>query len=149
MTEKSKGLDGLRGVFRTLAQEHSAGVALIQRVKSHPDQRRELWPELRTALLSHDRGEIHEVYSALRQHEATRVLAEQHDDDAGALQQMIDRLDTLDLESDAWEQLFAELAQAVVAHAGEEDQVIFPAAQEALGEALAEELDRKLLAAKR
>lgn len=156
MISKGKGamksiearLEGLRGVFRTLTQQHGEVSALLERVKRHPDKRRDLWPEIRTELLSHERAEMREVYPVLRQHAALQVLAEHHDTDAIEMAQMIGQLDVLDIDSDAWGIVFVELVDAVVSHAAEEEQVIFPAAQEAIGDVLAEDLDRKFLVAK-
>jgi hemerythrin superfamily protein len=142
-------LEGLRGVFRTLAKQHGEVSALLQRVKGHADKRRELWPKIRMELLSHERAEMREVYPVLRQREATRAFADHHDQEARAMEQLIVRLEMLDISSDDWGNLFAELADTVIAHANEEEQTIFPAAQAAIGEALTDELDRKFLAAKR
>jgi len=142
-------LDGLRGVFRVLAQQHAEVAALIKRVEHDADKRRDLWPTIRTELLSHERAELRELYPVLRQHATTRSLADHHDADAREMEQMIARLDSLDIESEAWGVLFSELADAVAAHAGEEEQVIFPTAQEAIGEVIAEDLEGTVLAAKR
>lgn len=157
MISKGKGamrsiearLEGLRGVFRTLAQQHGEVSALLKRVENNPDKRRDLWPKIRVELLSHEHAEMREVYPMLRQYEATRELVEQHDADARALEQMIDRLETLVIDSEAWGALFTELTEAVVTHAEKEEQVIFPAAQKAIGEVATEDLDQRFLAAKR
>jgi hemerythrin superfamily protein len=157
MISKGKGaiksiqarLEGLQGVFRTIAQQHGEVSALLKRVEHDADKRQDLWPKIRMELLSHEHAELREVYPVLRQHAATRALADHHDADARELEQMIARLDRLDIESEAWGALFSELTDAVVAHAAEEEQVIFPAAQEAIGEVLAEDMDRRFLAAKR
>jgi hypothetical protein len=139
-------LDGLRGVFRTLAQQHREITTLLRRAKSSTAERRALWPQIRTALLCHERAEVREVYIVLRQYEATRVLAYHHDQEAEALEQMIDRVDAVDIAAPAGELLFAELAATVIAHVTQEEQSIFPAAQSALGDALADALEPKLLA---
>ena len=157
MISKGKGaiksveahLEGLRGVFRTLAQQHGEVSALLKRVEHDADKRRDLWPTIRVELLSHERAELRELFPVLRQHEATRALADHHDADAREMERMIARLEKLDIESEAWGTLFSELTDAVVAHAGEEEQVIFPVAQQAIGEVVADDLDRKVLAAKR
>lgn len=139
-------LDGLRGVFRTLAQQHRELAALLQRAKRSTVERRALWPQIRTALLSHERAEVREVSAVLRQYEATRVLAYHHDQEAEAIEQMIERVDVVDIASPAAELLFAELAATVIAHATQEEQSLFPAAQSTLGDALADALEPKLLA---
>src|SRR5262249_48663483 len=72
-------LEGLTGVFRTLAEQHGEVAAMLKRLQSKPEKKAELWPEIRRELLSHERGEIREVYPVLRQHVQTRALAEHHD----------------------------------------------------------------------
>jgi hemerythrin superfamily protein len=142
-------LGGLRGVFRTLAQQHGEVAALLKRVKHHPDKRRELWPTIRMELLSHERAETRELYPVLRQRQATQALADRHDFQVVQMEERIEALQRLDIDSDAWGKLFAELADSVMAHAHEEEQSIFPAAQATLGADYAEELTKKVLRAKR
>ena len=62
---------------------------------------------------------------------------------------MIGRLDSTDIQSEQWGQLFEQLVAIVIHHAkDEEEATIFPAAQKAIGEARAIELDTKVAAAK-
>jgi hemerythrin superfamily protein len=142
-------LDGVAGVFRTLTEQHGEVEALLQRVRRDAAKRRDLWPKIRAELLSHERAEIQEVYPALREHEPTRSLAEQHDVDASELEQLIGRLDAMDIASDAWGTMLDELTGVVVAHAREEETVIFPLAQSVLPDVLVKRLDERFLAAKR
>lgn len=141
-------LEGLVGVFRTLTEQHGEVTALLKRVRGNPEKRRELWPQIRMELISHERGEVHEVYPVLRNHPDTRDLADLHDDEARELEQMIEKLDTAPIDSDAWGALFDQLTNTVIEHATEEERDIFPAAQQALGEQRAEQLDAKFLLAK-
>jgi hemerythrin superfamily protein len=141
-------LDGVVGIFRTLAEQHSEVEALLNRVKRDAARRRDLWPTIRGELRSHERAEVQELYPVLREQEPTRSLAEQHDAEAGDLERLIARLDATETSSDAWGTMFDELAEAVVAHAREEETVIFPLAQSLLGHARAKELDERFLAAK-
>lgn len=141
-------LDGLKGVFRTLAQQHADICTLLHRVRSHMAMRRELWPQVRIELLAHERAEMREVYPVLRQRNATRAFADHHDDEAKELESLIGQLDAIDVDTDAWGVLFAQLADLVVAHAKDEERTIFPAAQQALGDALADELKPRFLAAR-
>lgn len=141
-------LDGLKGVFRTLAQQHADICELLHRVKSGVAMRRELWPRVRVELLAHERAEMREVYPVLRQRSATRTFADHHDDEAKDLETLIGQLDAIDVDTDAWGVLFAQLSDIVVAHTKEEERAIFPAAQQALGDALADELKPRFLAAR-
>jgi hemerythrin superfamily protein len=139
---------GLVGVFRLLAQQHAEVTALLERVRGSDDQRAELWPTIRRELVSHERSEVRELYPVLRAMRATRELADHHDDEARELEQLILHLDATELTSRTWGTLFDHLADTVIEHAKEEESQIFPAAQEALGEARAKELEDKLLRAK-
>jgi hypothetical protein len=59
------GIKGLGGVFRKLMQEHGEAGALIKRVSMSSDEevRRELYPQIRRALLAHEKGELSVVWS--------------------------------------------------------------------------------------
>lgn len=141
-------LSGLVGVFRTLAEQHGEVTALINRVRGNAHKRAELWPKIRVELLSHERGEVRELYPVLRAHAELRDLADHHDEEARDLEQQISVLDTTDLSSDAWRAGFDHLAELVSAHAKEEENEIFPAAQHVIGADRAKELGRSFLAAK-
>jgi len=140
-------MDGLHGVFATLAKQHAEAASLLDAVIASPEKREDLWPKIRTALLAHERAEVQEVYPVLRGLPETHALADRHDIEANAMEAMIDRLDAMDLRSDAWGALFEQLADTVKHHAVvEEEEQIFPVAEKALGETRAKELDAKFLA---
>jgi hemerythrin superfamily protein len=134
-------LDGLTGVFKTLAEQHGEVASLLERVRGNPEKRTELWPVIRRLLLAHERGEVRELYPVLRMHDATAGFADHHDTEARELEQMIGRLDGVPAMSDAWGAQFDRLADTVIRHADEEETQIFPTAQDVLGEARAQELD--------
>ena len=141
--------DGLVGVFSTLAEQHDQAAALLARLQQDPGSRAEQWPVVRRELVSHEHSEVRELYPVLRQFEATRGFADRHDAEARELDALICRLDDLDVRSNAWAQALDKLVSTVLHHAKEEEEgKIFPAAQEAIGEARAVELDAKLLLAK-
>jgi hemerythrin superfamily protein len=128
-------LEGLVGVFATLARQHGEVSALLERCRGHRDRRAGLWPEIRKQLLAHERSEMRVLYPELRLHDATRTLADHHDAEP--------------IASDVWGQLFEKLIEDVVFHAREEEKQIFPTAQKTLGDARAKALDAPLLAANR
>lgn len=142
-------IEGLRGVFKTLAEQHGEVSALMRRLKGDESKRADLWPKIRIELLSHERGELREVFPALLAHAETRPLAEQHEREAGELEGKIDRLQSTSFTAPEWGQLFGELVDLVQSHVKEEEDTIFPKAQETLGEQVAKELLPKFLAAKR
>ena len=140
-------LEGLTGVFKTLAEQHGEVAAMLKRLQSKPEKKAELWPEIRRDLLSHERGEIREVYPVLRQHVQTRALAEHHDQEAAEMERLIERIDVA--VADEWRALFDQLVEIVIRHANEEENDIFPKAQEAIGDKAAKDLEPRFLAAKK
>ena len=139
-------LDGLHGVFRTLAEQHGEVSAMLKRLQDKPEKKNELWPEIRRELLSHERAEMREIYPVLRQHAQTRALAEHHDQEAADLERLIEHLD---MQVGDWNMLFDQLVDAVIHHANEEENEIFPKAQDAIGDRAAKDLDARFLATKK
>ncbi|HET9621548.1 MAG TPA: hemerythrin domain-containing protein [Kofleriaceae bacterium] len=137
--------DGLVGVFATLAEQHAQVAAMFAQIQGEPARRAALWPALRRQLVSHEHAEVRELYPQLRQYSQTAAFAEQHDAEARMLDGLIQRLDTTPPASAEWGAVFEQLVTTVLHHAkDEEEQQIFPAAQQVLGEAMAIELDAKL-----
>jgi hypothetical protein len=141
---------GLTGVFRDLAHEHGEVAALLLRVRatSDPAVRRKLFPKIREEVLSHEEGERSEVYSVFLEHEELAGYAEMHARDADVLARMIDGLSHLDYGDAAWGTAFAELTNAIIRHAKEEEDEYFPAASRILGRETAEALGARYLATK-
>ena len=140
-------LEGLTGVFKTLAEQHGEVTAMLKRLQSKPEKKAELWPEIRRALLSHERGEVRELYPVLRQHVQTRALAEHHDQEAAEMERLIERIDTA--TADDWRPLFDQLVDVVIHHANQEEHDIFPKAQEAIGDKATKDLEPRFLAAQK
>lgn len=140
-------IEGLHGVFATLATQHGEAGQLIKTIQANDKKRADLWPDLRAALIAHERGEVRSVYPELMRLPETRAFAEQHDREANQLEQLIQRLDATEITSAAWGKLFDELAAKVTDHVQEEEGTIFPAAQDALGATRTKELDAKFKAA--
>jgi hypothetical protein len=142
-------LEGLTGVFQILAEQHGEVAALLSRARTSPEKRAELWPKIRVELLSHERGEVRELYPVLRAYPETLALADNHDEEARELEQLIGVLDTTLIASDAWAAEFDRLAEIVTAHAQDEENNIFPEALRVLGDERAKQLEDKFLLAKR
>jgi hemerythrin superfamily protein len=142
-------LHGLAGVFKTLTEQHGEVTALLERAKASDEKFTQLWPTIRRELLSHEKGEVREVYSVLRRDPETQALADQHDDEARDLEQLIEHIDTLEVGSPEQRAMFQQLIDLVTEHANEEESEIFPKAQEVLGKDQAEALDERFLATKK
>lgn len=140
-------LAGLVGVFNTLAEQHAEVKVLLKRLQDKPEHKTELWPDIRRQLLAHERGELREVYPILREHIETRELADRHEDEAAAMEALIDQIDSA--AGTHWQDSYDQLVQTVIEHAEQEEKVIFPKAIKAIGDKQAKQLDAKFLAAKR
>jgi hemerythrin superfamily protein len=127
-------LEGLSGVFLKLAQEHGEVSALLMRVRAtqDPQIRAELFPQIRAELLSHERGELTVVYPALRRHDETRMLADEHDMQAGQLEKMLNELSARAYNAPDWPTLFDALVDLVQRHVAKEEQEYFPRADKVM-----------------
>lgn len=142
-------LDGLVGVWRTLAEDHGEAAAMLKRASDDATKRTELWPQIRSALTAHEKAELRAVYPVLRQHPELRDLADEHDAEAKDLEEIISQLNNLSMQSREADSLFDELVQAVTEHVEVEEQHIFPRAQDVLGTDVSRDLEAKFVAAKK
>jgi hypothetical protein len=143
-------LENFHGVFKQLTREHGEVTALLERVKMTSDAtvRRELFPKIRAELLSHEKGELAEVYPAFFKHEELAGFAEIHKREADALERMIQRLSGIAYDDPQWGALFTELANTVEHHASEEEDDFFPTASRVIGKEAAEQMKTNYLAKK-
>ena len=151
--EKAKAVKatvkGISGVFKTLMEQHGEASGLMRRVQNNSDKRAELWPQIRRALISHERGELRVVYPVLREYEATRAFADEHDAEATLLEAQINSIDALSFDNATWGEEFGTLVKLVTDHVSEEESTIFPAAMDAIGDDRASELDSQFLQAQK
>jgi hemerythrin superfamily protein len=138
-------MDGLVGVFDTLAEQHAEAAALLQRAKANENKWSELWPTIRAALKSHEQAELRVVYPVLREYPQLTALADRHRAQADELGETIDKMSALGPRSPQFAIMLDHLIVLVVAHADEEETQIFPAAQGVIGETRARQLDAELL----
>jgi len=141
-------LTGLVGVFKTLAEQHGEVTALLDRAKTSDEKFAELWPEIRRELISHERAEVGVIYPMLRAYAQTAEMADHHDIEAGELEALIGRIDSLAIDAPERRQLFQQLIDTVTHHAREEEHDIFPKAQDAIGKDQVRALEDPFLRAK-
>ena len=142
-------LDALTGIFLTLARQHAEIRAMIGRVREAPAERAVLWPQIRVSLLAHERGEVRELYPVLRAQPGLETFADHHDAEAKELEEVVARLDSIDVASVAWAAMFEHLAELFTEHVSAEEQGIFPIAMHVLGADRAAEIDERFHAARR
>jgi hypothetical protein len=141
-------VEGLPGVFKQLTKEHGEVTALLMRVKMTSDTgvRRELFPKIRVELLSHEKGELREVYPVFKQHPELEKMARDHEAEAGQLERLLDALSAMPFEGEAWGARFTDLANAVSHHTREEENEYFVAAAHVIG---TDEAERMTIAYRR
>jgi iron-sulfur cluster repair protein YtfE (RIC family) len=123
-------LEGFSGVFRHLMREHGEVSTLLMRLKatSDPGVRRELWPTIRKELLSHELAEKREVYPAFRQEHELQSMADEHDNDASELEDVIAELTSTAVDSAEWQSTLEGLIAQVQEHVRDEEEEYFPIA---------------------
>lgn len=144
------GFKGLRGVFLHLAEEHGEVGSLMKRVSktTDPKVRREHFPHIRAELLSHEKGELAEVYGVLANYEQLREVVLTHNEEAHALEKAIADVDAIDFASEEWGTSFNRLLGLVEAHVEEEENDFFPKAQEVIDEEESKQILTRYEAAK-
>jgi hemerythrin superfamily protein len=140
---------GLTGVWRTLAEQHGEVTVLMTRAKGSDEKFTELWPTIKRELISHEKAEVREVFPTLRTSPITRAYADHHDAEANQLEYLIRTVDELAIGSQERRDTFQRLIDTVAHHAKEEENEIFPKAQEAFGKEVAERLDVSFKAMKK
>jgi hemerythrin superfamily protein len=135
-------IQGLSGVFQQLTREHGEVAALLFRVKMTSDAkvRAELFPKIRSELLSHEKGELTVVYPVFRERLELTGFAQDHDREAGLLEAQIRAISALAYDDARWADRFAELVDLATKHTKDEENTYFPAAQRILGSQASEEL---------
>jgi hypothetical protein len=146
-----RGFQTPAGIFLKLMAQHSLLSGLLERTKatSAPRQRRQIWIAIRRLLLSHERAEELELYSALEGHDAARRILEEHRRDARDLELAIGELETIDPGSEEWMTHLTELAALFEEHVREEEETHFPRAQEILGERPLRDLEERFASVQR
>ncbi len=123
-------------IYEIIKRDHTSLRELGDQIMNahDPAQRRELYSDYRTTLKAHANAEERYFYIALladdkSQQEARHSIAEHHDID-----ELIEKLDESDPDSDDWSGNFRDLRDMVIHHLDEEEDDIFPVAQDVLSE---------------
>lgn len=147
-----KRLEGYKGIFRRLAEEHAEVSVLLRRVLASSEVaevRRDLFPKIRKEILSHARAEEQEFYSVLERYMETRDFVEHSGTDHRRIEILLDQLSVSDPAQPAWTETFRTLVQAIDDHVDDEEKRLFPIAKELLSEADVNAMEERFVAAKR
>lgn len=136
---------GLYGVFNTLAKEHAEASVLLNRAEGASDaaKQRDLWRKLRAELLSHEQGELKEVYSTLAEHQMMQDVVSRHESQAQQLESAIASVDGAAYGTEAWKGAVKALHELVKAHVDEEETEFFPLATDVMDKKSAEAVDER------
>lgn len=147
----AKRLEGYKGIFRRLSEEHAEVNVLLRRVRATrvAEVRRELFPKIRREVLSHARAEEQEFYLAFERFNDTRALVEQARTAHRRIEVLIDRLAVGDPEQPAWVDTFDTLARAIDDHVQEEEEDLFPKARQLIGDAEMAAMEERYQATKK
>jgi hypothetical protein len=135
-------VEGLSGVFKQLTREHGEVGALLMRIDLSSDLkvRAELFPKIRRELLSHERGELREVYPAFKANPRLEPMVAEHDREAREIEQILSELQATPYEDEGWGPRFSQLVEAFKHHTALEENHYFPAANRILGKAESERI---------
>ncbi|HET7544423.1 MAG TPA: hemerythrin domain-containing protein [Polyangiaceae bacterium] len=141
---------GLGGVLSLLINEHGELARAISRMfaAKTAEERRDIYPALRTDLLAHERTEQSVVYVTLQQFSATHAPAQEHAQQVSELSDLIFKLDSLPIHSEEWIQELVLLSVHLQRHVRQEEDQLFPLARTAIGERLSHDLKVAYLAQK-
>lgn len=121
---------------KILAQDHREALDLmaqLEGVRNDLTSHKRTFEQLRAALLLHMREEEEIFYPALAQHEEFSDLLEYSIPEHEAVKEDLAQMSELDPGDDEFQSLLTEMKAAVELHATNEEEDVFPDAEEVLG----------------
>lgn len=144
MAQHASTPKGSQQLFDLLKKDHRQAEKLMQQISSAAhDKREELFFELRRELTEHMQMEEKEFYPKLQK------VAEMEDQVEDALQEhkeareYLADLEDFDQDEDDWTSSFQDMQEAIQHHVEDEEEEIFPACREHLGEEQLAEIAQK------
>jgi hemerythrin-like domain-containing protein len=136
------GVSGLGALFNQLMEEHGYVTRLIALALAAetPEASENMYPALRSALLSHEQTEAAVLYSTLRQYSSAAQLVDAHARDEEELEAVIHTLDSLKATSSEWRAQLEALSALLREHVRKEEDEFFPFARATLGDVASDEL---------
>jgi iron-sulfur cluster repair protein YtfE (RIC family) len=131
-----------------LTQDHREALDLIERLENADDGEAEGAAEafnlLKASLAVHMRAEEEIYYPALAKYEEFSDILEDSVPEHEMVRQQLVQMSSLAPSSEEFQSVLAEMKTAIEAHAENEEDDIFPEAEEVLGEARIEALGREI-----
>ena len=137
-------------LLETLIEQHDKVSRLLLRAEAaaRPEERRDLWSDIRRELISHKVSESEVVCSALKQRPRGEGIALTHELDANDLENLVQEIDRTSPTDQRWSALVRKFAFRVRDHAEKEESVIIPLAKELLTASELEKMELDYLTAK-
>jgi len=121
---------------KILAQDHREALDLmtqLEGVRNDLTSHKRTFEQLKSALMLHMREEEEIFYPALAQHEEFSDLLEYSIPEHEAVKENLAQMSELDPGDDEFQSLLTEMKAAVELHATNEEEDVFPDAEEVLG----------------
>ncbi|NJK88500.1 MAG: hemerythrin domain-containing protein [Myxococcales bacterium] len=139
--------NGHTGIFQTLSMEHEQVSQLFEDVENTSGEdkelREELFEKIKVELLAHAKAEDAVFYPALAQHEKTKEIVGHALEEHEEVKQLLQELDGMSLGTQGFMQKLRKLKESVEHHVQEEEQKLFPKAQELLSKKESQALDEE------
>ena len=104
----------------------------------------ETFNQLQSALTLHTQLEEKIIYPAMRQFDETRAMIDEAVQEHQQVDQLLDEMTSLAPGDDEFQELLAELRDSIEHHVDEEENELFPKAEELCGQQRLEEMGRQM-----
>lgn len=137
--------------FAILKEDHKKVATLMKQIadtdeeEEDAEERKELFGELRMALMDHAKMEEEILYPAMKELESMRDDAMESGEEHRNMKMMLGELSLLFKDSEKWTAKFTVLKEQVEHHVEEEENEVFPQLEKELSETQCESLTRDFL----
>lgn len=138
-------------IYTYLKKDHRKVADLMEQVIANPDQREELFAEIKYELMLHADTEEVTFYKALETAARTQAVGEKMEhaeEEHDEVRMYLEKLSTLPIDSEDWIEQFGEFKHAVTHHVEEEEGEIFEKAKKYLSDKKAKDLAAEMEALK-
>lgn len=134
-------------IYDSLRQDHRSVQQILQEMvqtsESDGSRRKQLLERFKTEFLAHARAEEKLLYSQLEQHEESRDLALEAAEEHHAAESVLEELERTGVSDEHWQAKATVLQEMVNHHVQEEEESLFPQAQEVFSSDEAKQLGRR------
>lgn len=125
----------MQTIFEELRKDHDVQRDLldaITKTSGETSERKKMYRVLKKELLDHEKYEEQNFYSLLMQIDMTQDLARHSIAEHKDIDDLLDKLDSIDFDSPQWLKYMKDLDHLVKHHLEEEEKEVFPVAGRAL-----------------